>query len=221
MLPPLPEPRLRPEGTALLVVDMQYFDAHPDYGMGRMAAPGELDSYFEQVAEILPRIRRLQDCARERGIPVLHTHLCSRAPGGADMCRSHRLRGWSYPAGSKEAEFLPEVAPLPGELVVEKTSSGAFNSGGLEQALRNLGIERLVVCGVDTRFCVETTVRDASDRGFEVVLVSDACASKTRELHAQGLAVLEDSYCVVRTTNEVVANIEASAPALTAQPPGA
>jgi nicotinamidase-related amidase len=211
-LAPLPDPELRPEGTALLVVDMQYFDAHPGYGMALMSAPGESDEYFEQVDEILPRIRRLQDLARSRGIPVVHTHLCSRAPGGADMCRSHRLRGWRYEAGSKEAEFLPEVAPLPGELVVEKTSSGAFNSGGLEAALRNLGVERIVICGVDTRFCVETTVRDASDRGFEVVLVGDACASKTRTLHAQGLAVLDSSYCTVWTADRVAAEIEAHAP---------
>lgn len=212
-LAPLPDPKLRSEGTALLVVDMQYFDAHRDYGMALMATPGESAEYFDQVDEILPRIRRLQDVARAGGIPVVHTHLCSRAPGGADMCRSHFLRGWRYEAGTKEAEFLPEVAPLPGELVVEKTSSGAFNSGGLEQALRNLGVVRIVICGVDTRFCVETTVRDASDRGFEVVLVGDACASKTRELNGQGLALLHDSYCVVWAADRVAAEIEAHASA--------
>lgn len=213
---PLPAPELRREGTALLVVDMQYFDADRNYGMALMAAPGESDEYFAQVDEIVPRIRRLQDLARAHGIPVVHTHLCSRAPGGADMCRSHRLRGWRYEAGTKEAEFLEELAPLPGELVVEKTSSGAFNSGGLDQALRNLGVERIVLCGVDTRFCVETTVRDASDRGFEVVLVGDACASKTRELHEQGLAVLDNSYCTVWTTDRVAEEIEAHAPVRTA-----
>jgi nicotinamidase-related amidase len=83
-LAPLPDPVLR-EGTALLVVDMQYFDAHREYGMALMAAPGEDEEYFEQVDEVLPRIRRLQDCARSHGIPVVHTHLCSRAPDGAEM----------------------------------------------------------------------------------------------------------------------------------------
>jgi nicotinamidase-related amidase len=97
--------------------------------------------------------------------------------------------------------------------VVEKTSSGAFNSGGLEQALRNLGVDRVVICGVDTRYCVETTVRDASDRGFEVVLAGDACASKTRELHEQGLALLDNSYCTVWATDRVVAEIESHASA--------
>lgn len=209
---PLPEPVLKPEGTVLLVVDVQFFDAHPEYGMGKLAAPGEMGEYFEQVDEILPRIRRLQDCAREHGIAVVHTRLCSHLPGGIDMCPSHRARGWRYESGSKEAEFLPEVAPLPGELVVDKTSSGAFNSGGLEQSLRYLEVERLVVCGVDTRYCVETTVRDASDRGFDVVLVSDACASKSRALHQAGIDLLHGSYCVSQTTDEVVARIEADAP---------
>lgn len=210
-LAPLPEPDLRAEGTVLLVVDMQYFDAHPDHGMALAMSDAERAEYFGQVAEILPRIRRLQDAARAHGIRVVHTRLCSHAPGGADMCRTHRLRGWRYEAGTKEAELLPEVAPLPGELVVDKTTSGAFGSGGLEAALRNLGTDRIVVCGVDTRFCVETTVRDASDRGFEVVLVGDACASKTRELHAQGLAVLDSSYCTVWPTERVIAEIEARA----------
>ncbi|MCZ7590468.1 MAG: cysteine hydrolase [Gaiella sp.] len=207
----LPAPVLRASGTALLVVDMQFFDAHPGYGMGSMAEPGEMAEYFEQVAEIVPRIRRLQDGARRHGIPVLHTHLCSRAPDGADLCRSHRLRGWRYVAGSKEAEFLPEVAPLAGEVVVEKTTSGAFGSGNLAEELGRIGAERLVVCGVDTRYCVETTVRDASDRSYDVVLVGDACASKTRELHEQGLRVLDRSYCTVWPTERVLAEIEAHA----------
>jgi len=202
---------LRASGTALLVVDMQYFDAHPGYGMGLEAGAGEMTEYFEQVGEILPRIRRLQDSARRHGIPVLHTHLCSRAPDGTDRCRSHRLRGWRYEAGSKEAEFLPEVAPLPGEIVVEKTTSGAFGSGNLDEELRRTGAERLIVCGVDTRYCVETTVRDASDRSYDVTLVGDACASRTRELHEQGLRVLDGSYCTVWPTERVLAEIEAHA----------
>lgn len=211
LLAPLPEPALQPAGTALLVVDMQYFDAHPAYGMALMAAEGEMDLYFEQVSEILPRIRRLQDCAREHGIQVVHTRLCSHEPDGSDRCRTHRLRDWRYAAGTKEAEFLPEVAPLPGEPVADKTTSGAFNSGGLEQILRDLGAERLIVCGVDTRYCVETTVRDASDRGFDVILVGDACASKSRAFHQAGVDLLDGSYCVSRTTDEVVMRIEADA----------
>jgi nicotinamidase-related amidase len=207
----LPVPTLNPEGSALLVVDVQFFDAHREYGMGR-ASPGEMDEYFEQVDEIVPRIRSLQDAARGRGLRVIHTRLCSHLPEGRDMCPSHRARGWRYGAGSQEAEFLPEVAPLADELVFDKTSSGAFNSGGLEQVLRYLGIERLIVCGVDTRYCVETTVRDASDRGFEVVLVSDACASETRALHEAGVSLLHNSYCVALTANEVIARITASAP---------
>jgi nicotinamidase-related amidase len=194
----------------LVVVDMQYFDAHRDYGLARRASPGELDEYFEQVDAIVPRIRRLQDCAREIGLTLVHVRLCSHAANGADRSRTHRLRDWRYDRGTKEAEFLEEVAPAPGEPVVDKTTSGAFNSGRLEHVLRAGGIERIVVCGVDTRFCVETTVRDASDRGFEVVLVADGCASKSRALHEQGVELLRDSYCVVMDTDEVVANVRAS-----------
>jgi len=202
---------LRTSGTALLVVDVQYFDAHRDYGLALMAEAGEMSEYFAQIDEIVPRIRLLQDCARRHGIPVVHTHLCSRAPDGADRCRSHRLRGWRYEAGSKEASFLPEVAPLAGEIVVEKTTSGAFGSGNLAEELARLAVDCLIVCGVDTRYCVETTVRDASDRGFDVVLVADACASKTRDLHDQGLRVLDHSYCTVWPTDRVLSEIEANA----------
>lgn len=209
--PPHPRPALTAAGTALVVVDMQYFDAHRDFGMARLAGPGESDEYFEQVDEIVPRIRQLQDTARAHSLPVIHVHLCSRAPEGADRTRSHRLRCWHYAAGTKEAEFLDELAPLPDETVVEKTTSSAFNSGSLEIELRRLGAERLIVCGVDTRYCVETTVRDAADRSYDVVLVGDACASKTRELHEQGLSLLDNSYCTVWKTAEVVAEIEARA----------
>lgn len=206
-LVPLPKPVLAPETTAVVVVDMQYFDAHREHGLALRAAPGELDEYFEQVDEIVPRIRALQECAREARAALVHVRLCSHQPGGADRSRTHRLRDWRYEAGTREAEFLDELAPAPGETVVDKTTSGAFNSGRLESVLRERGIETVVICGVDTRFCVETTVRDASDRGFEVVLVGDACASKSRELHEQGVTLLRDAYCVVLQTDEVIATL--------------
>lgn len=194
--------------TALVVVDMQYLDAHPDFGIGRsLAESGEsakAEHYFASVERIVPRIARLLEAARDADIPVIHTRLCSRAPDGRDRTPLHKARGWTYPEGSKETEFLPEVAPQPSEIVLDKTTSGAFASTGIDQLLRNLGVGRLIVAGVDTCYCVETTVRAAADHGYEVILVGDACATKTAEMQAAALRRLRAGYCRVYTTRDVV-----------------
>ncbi len=202
-----PDFALTSADTALLVIDVQFLDAHPNHGIGRkLQESGDLPQaayYFEQVTQIIPRIRALQDLCRTTGIEVIHTRLCATTDDERDISPLHKSRGWSYPPGSREVEFLPEVAPAEGEIVIDKTASGPFNSTNIDQLLRNLGVRNLLVCGVDTCYCVETTVRDAADRGYNVVLVGDACATKSPEMQADALRRLRAGYCTVRKAAEV------------------
>lgn len=112
------------------------------------------------------------------------------------------------PAGSKDAEILEEIKPLENELVVTKTCSGVFNGTAFDQILMNMKIRNLIFTGVGTNYCVETSVRDAGDRGYNVILVSDACASMTPEQDRFALEILDNTYCKVKSTEEVIGLIE-------------
>jgi nicotinamidase-related amidase len=89
-------------------------------------------------------------------------------------------------------------------LVINKTSSSALNSTMLDQTLRNMGVEALIVSGVTTDVCVETTARDAADRGFQVIIVEDACTAFSADLHRAALQAFSLAFGRVRKTGEVI-----------------
>ena len=94
--------------------------------------------------------------------------------------------------------------------MISKGASGVFNSTAIDQILRNLGVDTLLMTGVVTNYCVETAVRDAGDRGYNVVLIEDACAAMTAEHQRLALEILSNVYCVVQTTDQVISEIEAT-----------
>lgn len=211
----LPEPELRREDTALLVIDLQYGDAHRDYGLlKRMRDRGDgaaIEYYARRLEElVIPNVRRLQDAFRVAGLEVIHTRIQSLTRDGRDRSLEHKSLGIHHPPGSKEAEILPEVAPQGDEIVISKTCGGVFNGTSIEYVLRNLGIKNLVIVGVVTSGCVELAVRDAADRGFAVILVEDATATWTPEMQEAALRAMREIYAKVKTTDEVVERVRAS-----------
>ena len=183
--------------TALVVVDVQYSDAAPDRGWVKACEavePGSMRYYLERLEQTtIPAIRQLLDAFRAAGMPVVHistgsayrdmrdcpprfrdwTHRLERAAGIDDMW-------WT---GNPDYAFRKEVAPLEGETVIRKTTQGAFNGREIQNVLDRAGIRNLVFAGVVTSCCVETTARDAADRGFGCMLVSDACADCIPAMH--------------------------------------
>ena len=103
-------------------------------------------------------------------------------------------------------KLLPpfRLAPRGDELVINKTTYGAFVSTGLENTLRNLAIDTLVIGGVVTNVCVETTARDACDRGFDVLLIEDACAAFSPEAHAATMLALQGPFASVLATDALL-----------------
>jgi len=196
--------------TALLVIDLQYLDAAEGFGVFADASssgvPEEAQEYyFKRLHHIvLPNVRRLQDTFRDNRLEVIHTRIQSLTRDGRDRSPGHKRLKLHAAPGSKEAEFLPEVAPKGDELVINKTASGVFNATNLEYILRNMGITGLFVCGVYTNECVSTTVRDASDRGFYTTLINDGCATVTPELHNATIRTLKDRYCRVLSADAAV-----------------
>ncbi|MCZ7572197.1 MAG: cysteine hydrolase [Ardenticatenaceae bacterium] len=202
--------------AALVVIDMQYLDAHPSGWMGRLAreqGKEELLRYrFEAIARTVPNIQRLQATCRSAGIEVVHVRVAFLTNDGRDGVPALTSRGTKTPYYGREAEILEELRPEGDEIVVNKTSSGAFNSSNLDQILRNLGIDHLLITGIVTNGCVELTARDAADRGYWVTLVSDGCSASTPELHANALERMTDGGIIAaKTTEEVLTMISRAA----------
>jgi len=204
---------LQQHHVALMVIDIQFLDAAEGYGVfadaEKSGVPREAQEYYFKRLHhvVLPNVRRLQDAFRDLGLEVIHTRIQSMTKDGRDRSVGHRRLGLHAPPGSKEAEFLPEVAPKGDELIINKTASGVFNSTNTEYVLRNMAIDSLYVCGVYTNECVSTTVRDACDRGFHTTMINDACATVTPELHNATISTLKDRYARVMTTEEVIKEI--------------
>lgn len=218
-----PEFDLVPEDTAFVVVDMQYADAHRDYGMGaeakKLGVEKEYAYYFDRIEDVVvPNIQKLQRACRQHGIEVVHLRIASLVKDCRDVTQIHKWMRLLIPAGSKEAEILEELKPLENEVVVTKGCSGVFNGTAFDQILSNMGLKNLIFAGVATNFCVETSVRDAGDRGYNCILVGDGCASLSPELDRFALELLDDTYCKVKTADEVIQLIETREKRLTTEP---
>ena len=174
---------------ALLVVDMQNGFCDPEGSFTR------IDMGLEGAAEAIHHAAIAVAQARRAGVPVVFTRHLYR-PGRADEGRalkrnSPALAGVDgLEAGTWDAEVVAELGCGPQDLVVDKVRFDAFQWTSLEPLLRGLGVDELVVCGVVTNICVETTVRSAFMRDFPVALLADCCAAKTRRLHELSVEVL-------------------------------
>ena len=204
--------------AALLIIDIQNYCANPDVGLGQMLrerSPEIAGPYLKRIGEVvIPNTRRLLDAFRAAGRQVIHTRHGALLPDGRDMIARRRRRDADaldmsnrpamWAAGSFEHEIVDELAPLPDELVIDKNSSGAFNGTAIDQLLRNMGIETLAVAGLATDMCVETTSRDAADRGYDVIVVEDATATFMPEHHRAALSAMARVFTQVWMTERVL-----------------
>lgn len=201
--------------TALLIIDLQYMDAHKDGWMGRLARdagkPEALQERWDFIDEIQPNVRRLQDACRGAGIELIHIRVKYLTRDCRDGQRSLAKDEKARLYDARDDDFLEMVAPIGDEMIIDKTSAGTFNSTAIDQILRNMNIDRLWVTGIVTEGCVELTARDAADRGYYVTLVSDACASSTHIAHDDALQRMGDGGLIkVRTVNELIGQLAAS-----------
>ncbi len=211
---PAHQKKLAAGDAALLTIDLQYLDAARGYGVFAEGAssgvsPEAQEYYFETLeSRVLPNVRRLQDTFRGAGLEVIHIRIQALTRDGRDRGLGHKRLNLLAAPGSKEAEFLPEVAPVGDEIVINKTSSGVFSTTNLYYVLKNMNISALFVAGVYTNECVDTTVRAACDLGFYVTLVEDGCATVTPALHEATISTLRDRYARVMTTEQALREVE-------------
>ena len=177
------------ERYALLVVDMQNGFCHPEGSFPRIGRG--LEGAMEAVGNAAIAVGQ----ARAAAIPVVftrHVYRPGRPDEGAALIRnSPELAGVSgLAAGTWDADVCAELDCGPDDLVVDKVRFDAFQWTSLEPLLRGLNVTALMICGVVTNICVETTARSAFMRDFPVTLLADCCAAKTRRLHELSIEVL-------------------------------
>jgi nicotinamidase-related amidase len=163
----------------------------------------------------LPNIQRLLELFRKLQFPIYHTREGHRAdlstlppreywrsrnnPNGIGIGDEGPL-GRLLIRGSKGWEIIPELTPLDNEPVVDKPTKGAFTYTDFELLLRNKGIRNLIFCGVCTDICVHTTMREAADRGYDCLLVNDACGATVADFHTASIGMTQTEGGIFGTT---------------------
>ncbi len=185
-----------PDQCALLILDMQRDFLEPG-GFGEM-----LGNDVSQLRKAIEPNRLLLAAWREAGLTVLHAREGHR-PDLSDLPDSKRNRGWGKTSigdtgpmgrilirGQKGHDIIPELAPLPGEAIIDKPGKGAFHATDLMSILQNLDIKQMVITGVTTEVCVHTTLREANDRGYDCLIPSDCVASYFPQFHEVALKMV-------------------------------
>jgi ureidoacrylate peracid hydrolase len=196
--------------TALLVVDMQNAFCHSGGSFATMTRPRGLS--ISMCREAIIGCRRLVAAARSSGTAVIYTRYVYHpgyADGGVLLAKYPEMREiGALAAGSWDADIVEELAPEDTDYVIDKSRYSAFYGTRLEPVLHGLGITGLVVCGVTTNVCVESTVREAAQKDYDVRVVSDATGELTRERHDNALAILDYGFARVVTVDDVVGDQE-------------
>ncbi len=172
-----------PAQVALVVIDMQRDFIEPG-GFG-----DALGNDVSRLKDIVPTVAALIGLFRKHGLPIFHTREAHR-PDLSDCPPAKRLRGAPglrigdtgamgriLVAGEPGNAIIPELAPLPGEIAIDKPGKGMFWATGLHETLQGMGITQLVFAGVTTEVCVQTSMREANDRGYDCLLIEDATES--------------------------------------------
>jgi nicotinamidase-related amidase len=198
-----------PAHTALIVIDMQRDFIEPG-GFG-----ATLGNDVSLLKKIVPTVARLIEAFRAAGLPVIHTRECHK-PDLSDLPKAKHLRGKPSMrigdpgpmgriliAGEPGADIVPELAAKPGEVVIDKPGKGAFYATKLGEILAARGITHLVFAGVTTEVCVQTTMREANDRGYDCLLAEDATESYFPEFKKAAIDMIRAQGAIVGWTATV------------------
>ena len=192
--------------AALLIIDMQNNLCHP---AGAFAT--ELGFDISSCLAATDRCAELVEAARRVEIPVIHTRaefLPDYADAGIvlrEVLDDRMKTSRCMIAGTWQTEIASALGPAPTDYVIPKNRSSAFYGTQLQPLIRSLGVRRLTISGVSTSCCVESTARDAVERGYAVTVAADATAELDHEMYEFTLATLREHFCQVANVSEIIA----------------
>ncbi len=198
--------------VALLVIDVQntYLE-RPDAATLSGAALARYHAWTpfhdRMNGIVVPNIAKLLDRFRARNLDVLFARIACLRTDGRDRSLSQRKPGWNdllLPKDDHASRIVAALKPLGEEIVVTKTTDSALTGTNLRLVLTNLGITHVVCAGIFTDQCVSSTVRSLADESFDVIVVEDACAAGTQELHDREIEIMNMIYASVMSTDELI-----------------
>ena len=203
------------EKTALLVIDMQrVFVERPVYKnptVEQSLLQTRWAPFYDTIESVVtPNLRKILSAFRKKGMEVTFAKIQCHKKDGKDRSLDQKATGFNellLPPGSRASEIIPEIAPIEDEIVITKTTDSAITGSNLRLILHNMGIDTVVVTGVFTDQCVSGTVRSLADESFSVWLIEDATMAGTEEIQNSELSILNNIYCHVINTRELLSAI--------------
>lgn len=202
--------------TALLIIDMQHvFISRP--GGDNLSAKERKERerwepFYKAVEEeVVPNNQKILEAFRQKGMEVCFAKIQGQKQNGKDRSLDQKATGYNellLPPGAASAEIVPELAPREDEIVVTKTTDSALTGTALRLWLHNMNIDTVVCTGVLTDQCVSGTVRSLADESFKVWLIEDACRASTQKIQDNELEILNNIYCHVINTEELLQAIQ-------------
>jgi len=211
---PEPEdPVLEPGKVALLVIDIQntYLEREDPATLSGedLARFNAWEGYHARMRDlVIPNTKRLLQSFRAKGLDVFFARIACQLSDGRDRSLSQKKPGWNnllLPKDEEASQIVAEIGPQGEEIVVTKTTDSALTGTNLRLILTNMGITHVVCAGIFTDQCVSSTVRSLADESFDVIVVEDACAAGSQELHDKEIEIINMIYCSVMKTDELIA----------------
>lgn len=196
------ELKLEKANTALLVIDLQRVytklaDKDPRW-----------NAFSKRLNEtVLPNVKKIEALFRKNKQDVIFARIACHLKDGRDRSLSQKMSGWNnilITLDDDDSQIIDDIAPVNDEIVVTKTTDSALTGTNLRLILNNLGIKTVVCAGIFTDQCVASTVRSLSDESFNVVVLEDACAAGTMELHNAELTIINNIYAKVCSTDDLI-----------------
>lgn len=196
------ELKLEKANTALLVIDLQKV-----YTKLANKDPRWKEFSKRLNETVLPNVKKIEALFRKNKQDVIFARIAYHLKDGRDRSLSQKMSGWNnilITLDDDDSQIIDDLAPINDEIVVTKTTDSALTGTNLRLILNNLGIKNVVCVGILTDQCVASTVRSLSDESFNVVVLEDACAAGTMELHNAELTIINNIYAKVCSTDDLI-----------------
>ena len=214
--------KIEPEKSALLIIDMTYICTHREYGVGAILksknAEGTGQYFYDRIEkELIQNQNKLAAFFREHGMPVVFLTFSPVRKDAKDLyplgyiadLESRKYQTDLFSTENNDLDIMgirEELNVQEEDMVINKLSSGAFYTSNLDATLRNMGIKTLFFTGVCTNMCVESTAREAVDRGYNAIIIEDACATYKKEWQDATCEIFEMIFGAVFSTDEVLSD---------------